>query len=40
MLEQRGIDPKMLDGVDLDNIDEAELEAQMKLFYKMMKSQG
>lgn len=40
MLESRGIDPKMLDGVDLDNIDEEQLEAQMKLFYKMMKSQS
>ena len=38
MLEKSGIDPNMLDNVDLDQIPEEQLEAQMKLFYKMVKS--
>jgi tetratricopeptide (TPR) repeat protein len=38
MLKKTGIDPNMLDNVDLDNIPEDQLEAQMKLFYKMVKS--
>ena len=38
MLKKSGIDANMLDNVDLDNIPEDQLEAQMKMFYKMVKS--
>lgn len=38
MLKKSGIDPNLLDGVDLDKIPEDQLEAQMKMFYKMVKS--
>lgn len=38
MLDDTGIDPSMLDGVDPDDISEEQLEAQMRLFYKMVKN--
>jgi len=38
MLDNTGIDPSMLDGVDPDDISEEQLEAQMRLFYKMVKN--
>lgn len=33
-----GVDPEMLEQLDLDNLSPDELEAQMKQFYKMMQS--
>lgn len=39
MLKDMGnIDPSMLDGVDPNDISEEQLEAQMRLFYKMVKN--
>jgi hypothetical protein len=33
-----GLDPSQLENFDMDNVSEEQLEAQMRLFYKMVKS--
>jgi Tfp pilus assembly protein PilF len=38
MIEKSGVDPEMLENMDMSNISEEQLEEQMRLFYKMMKN--